>query len=142
MIEWLSQPWPWYVAGPLIGLVVPFVGLLADRVGIEATLVVMAFTPLAAALALRALDMKKAIEHAGRAIAHTKNDTIRTESLIIRGLAHAALARNVARAAVALLVHQVDLPDGEIIRGAPIGVHTLEQGRAFIRQPEFRRGVQ
>src|SRR5690554_2564705 len=25
MIELLSQPWPWYVAGPLIGLVVPFV---------------------------------------------------------------------------------------------------------------------
>ena len=25
MIELLSRPWPWYVAGPLIGLVVPFV---------------------------------------------------------------------------------------------------------------------
>ena len=25
MLEFLSQPWPWYVAGPLIGLVVPFV---------------------------------------------------------------------------------------------------------------------
>lgn len=25
MIQLLSQPWPWYVAGPLIGLVVPFV---------------------------------------------------------------------------------------------------------------------
>jgi uncharacterized membrane protein YedE/YeeE len=23
MIEWLSRPWPWYVAGPLIGLIVP-----------------------------------------------------------------------------------------------------------------------
>lgn len=23
MIEWISQPWPWYVAGPLIGLFVP-----------------------------------------------------------------------------------------------------------------------
>ncbi len=44
---------------------------------------------LRALYALRALDMKKAIEHAGSAIAHTANDTIRTESLIIRGLAHA-----------------------------------------------------
>lgn len=25
MIQLLSRPWPWYVAGPLIGLVVPFV---------------------------------------------------------------------------------------------------------------------
>jgi uncharacterized membrane protein YedE/YeeE len=25
VIQLLSQPWPWYVAGPLIGLVVPFV---------------------------------------------------------------------------------------------------------------------
>jgi len=25
MIDFLRQPWPWYVAGPLIGLVVPFV---------------------------------------------------------------------------------------------------------------------
>jgi len=25
MLETLRQPWPWYVAGPLIGLVVPFV---------------------------------------------------------------------------------------------------------------------
>ena len=31
------------------GLVVPFVGMLADRVGIERTLMLMAFTPLAAA---------------------------------------------------------------------------------------------
>ncbi len=23
MLEWLSKPWPWYVAGPLIGLMVP-----------------------------------------------------------------------------------------------------------------------
>ena len=25
MLEALTQPWPWYVAGPLIGLVVPFI---------------------------------------------------------------------------------------------------------------------
>ena len=22
-MEWLSKPWPWYIAGPLIGLMVP-----------------------------------------------------------------------------------------------------------------------
>ena len=31
MIEFLSQPWPWYVAGPLIGLVVPALLLLGNR---------------------------------------------------------------------------------------------------------------
>lgn len=31
MIAFLSQPWPWYVAGPLIGLVVPFVFWLGGR---------------------------------------------------------------------------------------------------------------
>jgi FSR family fosmidomycin resistance protein-like MFS transporter len=32
------------------GLVVPFVGMLADRIGIERTLVIMAFMPIAAAV--------------------------------------------------------------------------------------------
>lgn len=31
MIEWLSQPWPWYVAGPLIGLMVPLLLLVGNR---------------------------------------------------------------------------------------------------------------
>ena len=31
MLDWLSQPWPWYVAGPLIGLVVPALLLLGGR---------------------------------------------------------------------------------------------------------------
>lgn len=31
MIEWLSQPWPWYVAGPLIGLFVPVLLLLGNK---------------------------------------------------------------------------------------------------------------
>ena len=29
--EWLSRPWPWYVAGPLIGLVVPLLLLLGNK---------------------------------------------------------------------------------------------------------------
>lgn len=39
MLEFISQPWPWYVAGPLIGLVVPALLLLDSKVfGISANL--------------------------------------------------------------------------------------------------------
>lgn len=31
MIEFISQPWPWYVAGPLIGIVVPALFLLGGK---------------------------------------------------------------------------------------------------------------
>lgn len=31
MIAWLSQPWPWYVAGPLIGLFVPVLLLMGNK---------------------------------------------------------------------------------------------------------------
>lgn len=31
MLEWLKQPWPWYVAGPLIGLTVPALLLLGNK---------------------------------------------------------------------------------------------------------------
>lgn len=38
MVEWLSQPWPWYVAGPLIGLMVPVLLVLDNRTfGISST---------------------------------------------------------------------------------------------------------
>ena len=30
-IEWLRQPWPWYVAGPIIGLMVPLHLILLNR---------------------------------------------------------------------------------------------------------------
>lgn len=29
--EWLSKPWPWYVAGPLIGLMVPVLLLVGNK---------------------------------------------------------------------------------------------------------------
>jgi uncharacterized protein len=29
--EWIKQPWPWYVAGPLIGLMVPALLILGNR---------------------------------------------------------------------------------------------------------------
>lgn len=39
MREFLSQPWPWYVAGPLIGLVVPALLLIGNKqFGISANL--------------------------------------------------------------------------------------------------------
>ena len=31
MLHFLSQPWPWYVGGPLLGLMVPILLLLANR---------------------------------------------------------------------------------------------------------------
>jgi uncharacterized membrane protein YedE/YeeE len=30
-IEWLRQPWPWYVAGPLIGLTVPILLIIGNK---------------------------------------------------------------------------------------------------------------
>lgn len=39
MIEWIKQPWPWYIAGPLIGLTVPALLLLGNKhFGISANL--------------------------------------------------------------------------------------------------------
>lgn len=39
MLEWLKQPWPWYIAGPLIGLTVPALLLLGNRTfGISSSL--------------------------------------------------------------------------------------------------------
>jgi len=38
-VEWIKQPWPWYVAGPLIGLTVPVLLLLGNRsFGVSASL--------------------------------------------------------------------------------------------------------
>jgi uncharacterized membrane protein YedE/YeeE len=38
-IEWISQPWPWYVAGPMIGLTVPALLLVGNKTfGISSSL--------------------------------------------------------------------------------------------------------
>lgn len=38
-IEWIKQPWPWYVAGPLIGLIVPLLLLIGNKAfGISSSL--------------------------------------------------------------------------------------------------------
>jgi len=31
MLEWIKQPWPWYVAGPLIGLTVPLLLIVGNK---------------------------------------------------------------------------------------------------------------
>ena len=49
------------------GLVVPFVGLLADRIGIERTLVIMAFMPIAAAACALPLPSGKLVHTPPRA---------------------------------------------------------------------------
>ena len=37
-VDWISQPWPWYVAGPIIGLMVPLHLILLNRTfGISST---------------------------------------------------------------------------------------------------------
>ena len=39
IIEWLRQPWPWYVAGPLIGLTVPILLIMGNKsLGISSSL--------------------------------------------------------------------------------------------------------
>jgi uncharacterized membrane protein YedE/YeeE len=39
MIQWLQKPWPWYVAGPLIGLMVPALLLIGNKnLGISSSL--------------------------------------------------------------------------------------------------------
>ncbi|MEO5595215.1 MAG: YeeE/YedE thiosulfate transporter family protein [Chitinophagaceae bacterium] len=38
-IDWIKQPWPWYVAGPLIGLTVPILLILGNKTfGISSSL--------------------------------------------------------------------------------------------------------
>jgi uncharacterized membrane protein YedE/YeeE len=30
-MDWISKPWPWYIAGPIIGLTVPFLLILGNK---------------------------------------------------------------------------------------------------------------
>ena len=39
MIEWLSQPWPWYISGPMIGFTVPLLLIIGNKqLGISSSL--------------------------------------------------------------------------------------------------------
>jgi len=41
MVEWISQPWPWYVAGPLISLVMFLLLYFGKRFGVSSNLKTM-----------------------------------------------------------------------------------------------------
>lgn len=62
MIEWLSKPWPWYVAGPLIGLMVPALLLLGNKTfGISSSLRHICAACLPAKIPFFKYDWKKEI---------------------------------------------------------------------------------
>lgn len=60
MIEILSQPWPWYVSGPLIGLTVPLLLLLGNKsFGISSSLRHICAACLPANISFFKYDWKK-----------------------------------------------------------------------------------
>ncbi len=61
-IEWISQPWPWYVAGPLIGLTVPVFFLIGNKsFGISSSLRHVCAACLPANISFFKYDWKKEI---------------------------------------------------------------------------------
>jgi uncharacterized membrane protein YedE/YeeE len=62
MIEWIKQPWPWYVAGPLIGLMVPVLLLIGNKsFGISSSLRHVCAACLPAKIPFFTYDWKKEI---------------------------------------------------------------------------------
>ena len=61
-IEWIRQPWPWYVAGPLIGLMVPVLLLTGNKAfGISSSLRHICAACLPANIPFFKYDWKKEI---------------------------------------------------------------------------------
>ena len=61
-IEWIKQPWPWYVAGPLIGLIVPLLLLIGNKAfGISSSLRHVCAACLPANIPFFKYDWKKEI---------------------------------------------------------------------------------
>jgi uncharacterized membrane protein YedE/YeeE len=61
-IEWIKQPWPWYVAGPLIGLTVPLLLLLGNKsFGISSSLRHVCAACVPAKIPFFSYDWKKEI---------------------------------------------------------------------------------
>lgn len=61
-IEWIRQPWPWYVAGPLIGLIVPLLLLIGNKTfGISSSLRHVCAACLPANIPFFKYDWKKEI---------------------------------------------------------------------------------
>lgn len=60
MPDWIKQPWPWYIAGPLIGLTVPLLLLLGNRAfGISSSLRHLCAACIPARLSFFSYDWKK-----------------------------------------------------------------------------------
>ncbi len=61
-IDWIKQPWPWYVAGPLIGLTVPLLLLIGNKTfGISSSLRHICAACLPANIPFFKYDWKKEI---------------------------------------------------------------------------------
>ena len=61
-IEWISQPWPWYVAGPMIGLTVPALLILGNKAfGISSSLRHLCAACVPAGIPFFIYDWKKEI---------------------------------------------------------------------------------
>ena len=61
-IEWISQPWPWYVAGPMIGLTVPALLILGNKTfGISSSLRHICAACVPAGIPFFTYDWKKEI---------------------------------------------------------------------------------
>lgn len=62
MIEFLKQPWPWYVAGPLIGLIVPALLIIGNKsFGISSSLRHICASCVPAGIPFFKYDWKKEI---------------------------------------------------------------------------------
>lgn len=62
MHEFISQPWPWYVAGPLIGLMIPMLLLLGNKkFGVSSSLRHICASIFPAKVSYLAYDWKKEI---------------------------------------------------------------------------------
>jgi len=62
MLEWIKQPWPWYVAGPLIGLTVPTLLILGNKTfGISSSLRHICASCIPANITFFKYDWKKEI---------------------------------------------------------------------------------
>uniref|UniRef100_UPI004048356B YeeE/YedE family protein n=2 Tax=Algoriphagus sp. TaxID=1872435 RepID=UPI004048356B len=61
-IEWISQPWPWYVAGPMIGLTVPALLILGNKTfGVSSSLRHVCAACVPAGIPFFTYDWKKEI---------------------------------------------------------------------------------
>ncbi len=62
MIQWMQRPWPWYVAGPLIGLTVPLLLVMGNKnLGVSSSLRQLCAACLPAKVPFFQYDWKKEV---------------------------------------------------------------------------------